>query len=263
MPQRMHGRRGWRFGAALVLLMALAPVAQGASLDTMAEQLSELRREVETLSTELGLKKEALRGDLRALDQQKAELQVQLRQQELRRSQLEQALDTEKALRAEIIAEGQALTPAVTESIATIRGSVEGSLPFRLDERLAELDAIQAGLDGKTLTPREAAQRLWAFSEDELRLSKENALDRMVITLDGEEVLCDVARLGMVSLYFKTDDGVVGRAMRSGQGWTYEPYSDGVSQQQVLELFDALEKQIRVGFFELPAAIDPAAVVVK
>lgn len=247
--------RGLAVGAALAVLFGSVPVAAAADLDTMAQTLSELRRQVEQLSSDLTLQKEDLRGRLRALDAQKADLQVQLRQQELRRSQLQQALDSEKEVRAEIVAEGQALTPAVAESIEAVRGSVAQSLPFRLQERLDELDKIEAELKAETITPREAAQRLWSFSEDELRLSKENAIDRQVINLGEEEVLVDVARLGMVAMYYKTESGEVGWAVREGSAWTWQRCENTAEQQQILELFDALEKQIRVGFFELPGAL--------
>ncbi|MFT5587226.1 MAG: TolA-binding protein [Cognaticolwellia sp.] len=242
-------------GAALALILGAMPAAYAADLDTMAQTLSEMRRQVEQLSADLTLQKEDLRGRLRALDGEKAELQVQLRQQELRGSQLQQALDSEKAVRSEIVAEGQALTPAVVESIAAVRGSVKRSMPFRLQERLDELDKLEAELAAETITPREAAQRLWSFSEDELRLSKENAIDRQVITLDGEEVLVDVARLGMVAMYYKTESGQVGWAVREAGAWEWKPTTNTAEQQQILELFDALEKQIRVGFFELPSAL--------
>ena len=242
-------------GAALALILGAMPVATAADLDTMAQTLSDLRRQVEQLSADLTLQKEDRRGRLRALDGEKAELQVQLRQQELRRSQLQQALDSEKAVRAEIVAEGQALTPAVVESIAAVRGSVKMSMPFRLQERLDELDKLEGELAAETITPREAAQRLWSFSEDELRLSKENAIDRQVITSDGQEVLEDVARLGMVAMYYKTEAGQVGWAVREAGAWKWKPTTNTAEQQQILELFDALEKQIRVGFFELPGAL--------
>ena len=254
MPQKLTSS-SLLLGASLALALSFVPAAYAADLDTMAQSLSEMRRQVEQLSNDLTLQKEDLRGRLRALDAEKAELQVQLRQQELRRSQLQQALDSEKEVRAEIVAEGQALTPAVVESIAAVRGSVQQSLPFRQQERLDELDKIEGELKAETITPREAAQRLWSYSEDELRLSKENAIDRQVIALDGEEVLVDVARLGMVAMYYKTEAGQVGWAVREEGAWAWKRTDNTAEQQQILELFDALEKQIRVGFFELPGAL--------
>ena len=86
-------------------------------------------------------------------------------------------------------------------------------------------------------------------------LASQSALDRQIITLNGQEVLADVARLGMVSLYYRTDQGEVGRAVRDGEGWRYEPVTDEAARLQLVDLFDALSKQVRVGFFLLPAAI--------
>jgi hypothetical protein len=47
----------------------------------------------------------------------------------------------------------------------------------------------------------------------------------------------------------------VGRAARDGEGWRYEPVTDEAARLQLVDLFDALSKQVRVGFFTIPAAI--------
>ncbi|MCB9741419.1 MAG: DUF3450 family protein [Alphaproteobacteria bacterium] len=247
--------------AGLALALMAGP-AFALDADQFAERLATLRGEVEALATDLDLRKEELRGRLRALDAQKADLQVRVRQEELRLEQLEQALETEREAREADAVASEALKPSVRTSIATVRASVQGSLPFRKGERLAELDALEAELEDGTKTPREVASRLWGFCEDELRLSRENALDRQVITLDGAETLVDVARLGMVALYFRTDDGRFGRAVSEGEDVRWVYYTDPESQARLDELFDALAKQIRVGYFELPAAF-PAPVEVS
>ncbi|MCB9765529.1 MAG: DUF3450 family protein [Alphaproteobacteria bacterium] len=236
-------------------LLTLAAPAFAVDLDRFAERLSTLRGDVEALSTELDLTKEDLRGRLRALDAQKADLQVRVRQEELRLEQLEQALEREREVREVDAAASAALAPSVRASVAAVRASVQRSLPFRLSERLAELDKLEVALDDGSMTPREVASRLWSFTEDELRLARENAIDRQVITLDGEETLVDVARLGMVALYFRADDGRVGRAVPQGEGrWAWQAYTSEDDQRRLADLFDALAKQIRVGWFELPAA---------
>ena len=94
--------------------------------------------------------------------------------------------------------------------------------------------------------------RLWSFYEDELRLTRENALYSQIIPLEGDRVLADVAKLGTVALYFQTRDERVGQAVRNGNNWQFIAIEDRADQQQIEVLFDSLQKQIRTGYFELP-----------
>jgi len=81
-----------------------------------------------------------------------------------------------------------------------------------------------------------------------------------VVRVAGEELLVDVARVGMTMLYFRTKDGRFGRAIKGAQGWSYRLFERPEQREQVALLFDALKKRIRVGFFELPNALPPAEV---
>jgi hypothetical protein len=159
---------------------------------------------------------------------------VQIRQEELQLAQLELQID---ATRAEVSAEGEAshvLVPSVKAGLAGLRPIIEEGLPYRTAERLAVLDELQTGLEAGTLAPHRAASRLWQTYEDELRL---------------------VARIGLVALFFRTADDRVGWAEQAGGRWGFVEATDRTAKAHVLELFDALDKQIRVGAFTLPGVI--------
>lgn len=242
-----------RLTRAPVLALALlgAGAAFAGSYQQQAERLATLRAEVEALSTELTAEVDEARGRLRAVEAQKVELEVQIRRQELR---LERLITEEANQRAAIAEAGDGnpdVRAAVMDGIGVLRAALGESLPFKLDQRQAGLDELEKQLKDDTLSAEQAAARLWAFAEDERRLTRENALDRQVVTLAGEEVLVDVARIGMVAMYWRSPDGQVGRAVRSGADWRYESLS-GASADQVRDLFVAMEKGIRSGFFTLP-----------
>lgn len=242
---------------ALPLLLAFVAGSPAlAQDDARARRLADLRAEVAELSETIELERDDLRARLRALDAQKADVQVQLRRAELRLTELRKAADERKDALAGEESAGEALNPVIKDGLAELRKVVRAGLPFRVDERLAALDALEAQVDEGVLRPRKAAHRVWQFYEDELRLTRENALDRQVIELGGEEVFAEVARIGTLAIYFRTEEGVVGRAVRSGEDWTWTPYTDAASIEQVEGLFDALEKQIRAGWFELPDLIE-------
>ncbi len=239
---------------ALGLASVLATDAAAQEVtDTRAAELARLRREVETMNQELALANEDLRGQLKAVEAQKVEIEVQIRREELRLAQIEGEAAARKAELEKFGTRGAELGPAVHDSIAKIRGAVESGLPFHLTERLQELDDLDQQLSGGAVTPEAATARLWAFTEDELRLARENGLDRQVVTVDGAEVLADVARLGMVALYFRTDGGVVGTAVRTAEGaWKWQTLEGRDAQKTVGTLFEKLAHGIRSGSFVLP-----------
>ena len=207
------------------LVCMIVPIAQAGgapeprTTDSRADELAKLRREVETLSTELGEEKEESRGRLRAIEAQKLEIDVQIRREELRLAQVAGEAEARRTELASHATRETDLAPQVLSAISEMRSVVAGGLPFHLSERCAELDTLSAQVSGGSMTPEAAAARLWAITEDELRLARENGLDRQVVQVDGAEVLADVARLGMVALYFRSEGGVVGMVEYTGRAW--------------------------------------------
>ncbi|MDP2309461.1 MAG: DUF3450 family protein [Pseudomonadota bacterium] len=240
---------------ALLVFFASALLSSAwaeAPADSRAEALARLRREVETLSTELGEEKEDARGRLRAIEAQKVEIEVQIRREELRLAQVAGEAEARRAELTSHATRGADLALAVQAAIARMRAVVAAGLPFHLPDRLAEMDTLSSQLATASLTPEAAAARLWAFTEDELRLARENGLDRQVVSVDGAEVLADVARLGMVALYFRTEGGVVGMVTRGGGGWQWTRLEDREDEKAVGVLFDKLKHGVRTGAFTLP-----------
>ncbi len=236
------------------VLLVAAALGAPEPTDSHAAELARLRRDVETMSTDLALRKEDLRTRLRATEAQRLEIDVQIRREELRLAQVE---NEAAARRAELLTHattGSAVADDVRASIDTIRAEVEHGLPFHRMERLNEVDQIETQLDQGLVTPEAATARLWAFCEDELRLAKENGIDRQTVPLAEGEVLADVVRLGMVALYFRSDGGVVGQAVRTDAGWTWEVFDDRDDVLAVTALFDKMQHGVRTGAFVLPDA---------
>lgn len=244
-------RRALLLGLLLGALAPTAGLADEAALRAQAEKLATLRGEVESLADELSLAKDTARSDLRALQAEEADLRARVRREEQRL--LELRLETERiqedARQAEQSAD--ALIPVLEQAMTATEERIRGGLPFRVQERLDEVGSLRKQLQQSLLPPATVASRLWQLQEDELRLTKENGLYKQIIPLGDSEVLAEVARLGMVTLYFRTDAGAVGKAVRAGAGWRFEAFSDPAQQQTTHELFVALKKQIRTGFFEL------------
>ena len=88
--------------------------------------------------------------------------------------------------------------------------------------------------------------------QDELKLTQQSALHRQTLTVEGEEVLADVVRLGMATLFFSTPDGRVGSVASRHGVWTVEVITEEHRRQAIEALFDAHKKQLRTGFFPMP-----------
>ncbi len=222
---------------------------------TLAERLVQLRGEVDQLQSELDIRREEHKNRMAYLTAQLTDLEANRDREQLRVSRLEEDL---AAMQAEIRAAGVSsgsLTPYLKNQISALRKQVSKGFPFKVRERLAELDELESQLDNGGTTAQRGVNRLWAFIEDEFRISRENAIYSQSISLDGENVLVDVAKLGSVMMYFRTRDLSYGRAVESPQGWRFELLDDAKDQERVARLFDSLRKQIRQGYFELPEAL--------
>ncbi|MBA1147244.1 DUF3450 family protein [Ectothiorhodospiraceae bacterium WFHF3C12] len=244
-----------------LLFMSLLIPAAGAtaaedSLDTLAQELIELRGEVQSLNTELQDAKDQHRSRMSSLEQQRGELQAERNRVQLRMKKLEENLAETREQARQAGVGSEELRPVVLEALDQRRRQIGAEIPFKVDERLAELDDIERQLKTGVLTPHKAANRLWSFYEDELGLASENGIYRQTIELDGEERLTDVARLGTVMMFFRTSEGRYGHAVNEGaDGWRYDYIDDAEAEDRVAGLFDAMEKQIRTGYFTLPNAL--------
>lgn len=234
-------------------LIVLAPaIATAEDAGNLARDLARLRSDVENLSQELNLAREDARAGTRSLALQKQELEAEIRREELRLKQLEAArakqIEAADAHKERV----KALEPVARRELVRVRRALETTLPFRLDERLAEIDKLEEQLNDGLLTPEKVLARLWERVEDELRLGHESGLYKQVVELEGQEFLADVIRVGTVWLYLRTPDGRYGQIVRGPEGWRAQAFTDPKEAAGVALLFESFEKQIRVGHFELP-----------
>jgi hypothetical protein len=243
-----------RLAFALALLLASAPLLAQSAADPLTDRLIRLRSEVEQVNSELELLREEQRTTLAGLAAQRAELSASVDRQQLAAREAQRKLDEANARVAEAGASGDGLRPLLDAAVDGLVAQVAAGLPFKREERLAELEAFRTQVGNGSLPPARAVNRLWAFFEDEFRLTRENSLQSQTIELDGERLLADVAKLGSMVLYFRTQDGRVGQAVSSDGGWRFVSTDDATAQRQIRGLFDALRKQIRQGYFELPLA---------
>jgi hypothetical protein len=240
---------------ATLAFIVLSHPAHGAETQDYADRLAALRAKVESLSEQVELQREDLRGELRSLEMQKTDLETQVRREELRLTEVSNLIGRYRDELAVQTLSTEVLVPTLVEAMGKLEAQVKAGVPYHADERLGELARLRAQLTEGTLTPPKCASRLWQFVEDELRLARENALDHQVIEVQGDGLRVDVARIGMVAMYFRAKDERYGVAQRADGAWSWSPLADPSEVAQVAALFDSLDAQVRVGFFELPGAV--------
>lgn len=244
--------------ATTALVLALAPVlvfpqTTQEVLSNLATQIAQRRARVETLSEEVAQTRESYNEQVRSLAAQIADVEVQINRERLQLQQLDQDLER---LRSEIAAAEGSVTdvePIVRSALASYRNYVNRALPFQREDRLEEIANLEQILDDGNVEPRTVLTRLWNTVQSEFRLTGESGLFRQTIEVDGESQLAEVARLGMVLMYFRTFDDRYGYVVPAGDGrWDYLVATDREDARRISELFEALRRNLREGFFDLP-----------
>ena len=241
-----------RMGIAALLVVFASTAAAQDDLDALAEELVQLRGQVESLNTELNRMQEQHRSEMNSLAAQKGDLEATRRREELRIRQLEQDLADNRERARQAGVEGEALAPIAAEIIDQLARHIDGGFPFKRDDRRQALEEISSQLQSGALEPPRALNRLWRFYEDELRLTRDNGLYSQVIPLGGDRVLADIAKLGAVAIYFQTRDGRSGYVTERQGEWDFTLAESGEARNRIEVLFDSLRKQIRTGYFVLP-----------
>lgn len=222
--------------------------------DQMAQKIVELRESVELLNSEYETKKESMFNELKSLASQKADLEARIREEELREKQIVKKISEVKKGITEVTSLGSSIEPLLMSSIDQHKIYVEASLPVRQSERRSAIESLEAKIKTKEISPVKAALQLWSLQEDERRLANEISVSKQALEIEGQSFLGEVAKVGMVFLYFQLDDGRAGQAVLGSNGWTYVFFKEQRELKQVAELIGSVKKQIRTGAFELPLA---------
>ena len=238
---------------------AQVPSSQGKPLPL---QVSDARAAVDDLAEQLESQRAAAREELGGLRAERAELQRQVRLEQIRQNTLSQLL-AERTKRIDD-QEGRMLillTP-IKESVVAAKSYVSATLPFKREERLRRLRKIETDLAVTHPDVGRALTNLWRFVEEEEAMAREIGLAQQVIELDGKRLLADVARIGMALMYFRLPSGEIGWVRKTAKGWRYERIQADQPRFTVTRIFEDLEKNQVLGpkrlliSTELPSAVD-------
>jgi hypothetical protein len=223
--------------------------------DEMVNSIMELRSDVETLYSQIDNNKDAYKSQMKSYALQISDNEAQINRQETALKLTKQNIEkTEEKLEATGSTTAD-LKPIVYDAIAALEKEIKAGIPFKVDARVAALHQIKSDLDNKNISQEKALALTWASYDDALRLTKEIGQFKQEITLEGKATMAKIAKVGSVMMFFATPDERVGYVKQSGEKYEYVVTTESAERDQIIDLFDALQKQIRTGYFTLPNAM--------
>lgn len=225
------------------------------STENIVESIMTLRGEVESLYTKIDENKDAYKSQMKSYALQTSDNEAQINRQETSLKLTEQNLEKVEAELKAIVSSSEDIKPMIHEALSSLAMQIKAGNPFKVEERLAALEKIKTDLKNGDITQEKALALTWASYDDALRLTKEIGLFKQEITLNDEVKLAKIAKIGSVMMFFSTLDNNVGYVKKEGNAYMYVIVTDDVQKTQIVKLFDALQKQIRTGYFSLPNAL--------
>lgn len=222
------------------------------NVEALTNKLIDLRSEVEELSQQVETKKSDLSSEYKALSSRRNQLEAEIEAAEVKKKLSKERLVAIKNELKDETVDKKAIAPVLENIFQSLATYIQTSLPFQTNKRMDELSKIQDEFNSGVLPAPKAVSKLWAFVEDELRLTRENGLHKFVINVKGEEKLATVAKLGMMNLYFQSGEFEYGMATLENGTYVFQTTEDKDAKKEIIALIDGLKKQIRVGRYSIP-----------
>jgi len=208
----VHSHHGKSIHALTVwLLLTIAPAASAADADVDAAQqeqmaIDDLNQQTQEEIDQLSQKARQMLAEYRAAKDETKNLriyneqlsrQIESQQQELAslREQLKQIDETQ-----------QAFVPNMLEALNALKRFVERDMPFKLEERLAEIDELEDMMGRADVTTAEQYRQLMEAYKRELKYGRTIETYRGELKLDGDKRSVRFLRIGRIALLYQTLD---------------------------------------------------------
>jgi Protein of unknown function (DUF3450) len=235
-----------------LLLMIVSFSVKAATWENFVEKLTQTRSEVETLSQEIDSLQREKQADLEQWTQRKTELESQMQKEQLRSLQLAEKL---KRLESRVKIQAKTNPDAQKKLLAWIERFevwIPATIPFLHESRQTQLKNLKIRLQ-KAQEPVEFIfADFWAFVENEIKLAQSNEYKIVDITLNGQVRKCEVARLGLQSLFVVTPDKGVLKASKEAGVWKWKDIESNEDQTSIMSLVKNLKNKNGSGYYQLP-----------
>lgn len=232
-----------------------SPSAFAQNSEEIIKSIMKLRADVESLYTSIDENKDNYRAQMKSLAMQSADSEAQINRENTSIKLANTELEKLQTKVKEKSSNNTELQPLLTYALDLLEKSINEGFPFKVQERLTEINKIRTQLEDNTITKERALALVWASYDDNIRVTNEIGLFKQNIIIDGKKTLSQVAKLGSVMMFFSTPDERVGHVIKTATGYEYKEITDPKDIEKIVNIFDALQKQIRTGFFTLPNAL--------
>ena len=248
--------RTHRLGSFVLAALLLAPATNAAETNKeLVNSIIALRGDVERLYTDIKENKERYNTEMKSLSLQITDSEAQINRENTALKLAQTELQKVTSQIQETSSGNEEIKPLVLNAITLLEQAIKEGIPFMVEGRVADLHKIKSDLEAGLITNEKALSLVWVSLDDTIRLTKEIGLFKQQIDFKGQKVLAQIAKLGSVAMFFSTPSNQVGFVVKKDGAYEYKQMTDPEDVKKIVALFDALQKQIRTGFFELPNAL--------
>ena len=149
------------------------------------------------------------------------------------------------------------IPPLVGRMLDGLEQFIRLDMPFDLDTRMGNIEAVRANLDRSDVTAAEAFRQVLELYSIELQYGRGIESYSDTIEINGTSREVDILRIGRISLVYQTTDGAETGAWNSAsQSW--EPLSAGDYAAAVRKGVRIAKKQATIELLNMPVAAPEA-----
>ncbi len=224
----------------IILLCFLTQLTKASSLGEV-QKIIELRQNVETVSQELDQQNQRQNAEIEMLVQRKNELELNFSRDRLKLQVLKNKSEWNQNHKISGLKTSKSDAVFIKKWILGLQNWVQRSLPINQESRLEQILEFE-----KRLQAEEPVEVLiwdiWSFIDGEIKMTKSNQYELMNLPL-ADPTLAEVARIGMLQVYFKTPDKQYGYAVKNDKKWTYQITNQEIEKAAIQKILNAVKEK--------------------
>ena len=218
---------------------AVAAKASQAKIDRLADEAASLLSDYKTVMKQVD-----------GLKVYNARLERQIANQEKRITDIDASISEASVIQRQI-------PPLVTRMLDGLEQFIQLDMPFDLDTRLGNIEAVRANMDRSDVTSAEAYRQVLELYSIELQYGRGIESYSDSIDLNGAEREVDILRIGRVALVYQSTDGAeTGAWNRETQSW--EELAAGDYASAVRKGVRIAKKQATIELLNMPVSAPEA-----
>ena len=218
---------------------AVAAKASQAKIDRLADETASLLSDYKTVMKQVD-----------GLKVYNARLERQIANQEKRITDIDASISEASVIQRQI-------PPLVTRMLDGLEQFIQFGMPFDLDTRLGNIEAVRANMDRSDVTSAEAYRQVLELYSIELQYGRGIESYSDSIDLNGAEREVDILRIGRVALVYQSTDGAeTGAWNRETQSW--EELAAGDYASAVRKGVRIAKKQATIELLNMPVSAPEA-----